>query len=92
MWWDDMPADVKTEVEAAFAAATEWNMAENDRINVEDLAYMKEQGVGIHELTPEQRADWAEAMQPVWKELGDDLVGEQVTARLKEIGGVAAGN
>lgn len=91
-WWDDMPADVKAEVEAAFAAATAWNMAENDRINAEDVAYMAGEGVNIHELTPEQRADWAAAMQPVWQELGTDLVGEEVTTRLKEIGGAAAAN
>lgn len=92
MWWDDMPADIKTEVEAAFAAATEWNMVENDRINADDISYMAGEGVKIHELTPEQRANWAEAMQPVWQELGNDLVGDEVTARLKEIGGVATGN
>lgn len=92
MWWDDMPVDVKAEVEAAFAAATEWNMVENDRINADDISYMAGEGVKIHELTPEQRANWAEAMQPVWQELGNDLVGDEVTARLKEIGGVATGN
>lgn len=91
-WWDEMPADVKTEVEAALAAATEWNMAENDRINADDIAFIKEQGVGVHVLSPEQRADWTAAMQSVWTELGTDLVGEEVTKRLKEIGGVATSN
>lgn len=87
-WWDDIPADMKPEVEAALRAATEFNMAENERINKEDTAFMAGEGVKINYLGAEQRAAWAEAMQPVWKELGTDLVGEEVIARLKAIAGV----
>lgn len=87
-WWDSIPADMKPEVEAALAAATEFNMAENARINKEDTDYMAGEGVKINYLSAEQRAAWADAMQPVWKELGTDLVGEEVMTRLKEIAGV----
>lgn len=88
MWWDGLPEDVKTEIEAALAAATEWNMAENTRINGEDLEFIAAEGVQVHQLNAEQRAAWAAKMEPVWQELGTELVGEEVMARLKEIAGV----
>lgn len=87
-WWDSLPADVKPEVEAALAAATAWNMTENTRINGEATKFMAGEGVQIHELSADQRAAWSNAMQPVWKELGEDLVGADVIARLKEIAGI----
>lgn len=87
-WWDEMPADVKSEVEASLKEATEFNMKENIRINGEATKFMEEEGVKIHYLNDEQRAVWASAMKPVWQELGNELVGDEVMNRLKEIAGV----
>jgi hypothetical protein len=36
-------------------------------------------------LSPEQRKLWVDALQPVWVEFGDKLVGTEIMARLKEI-------
>lgn len=87
-WWDGMPGDVKAEVQAALADATTWNMAKNTEINASAAEFIASEGVGVHVLTGEQRAAWATAMQPVWDELGTELVGEEVIARLKTIAGV----
>lgn len=85
-WWDGLSSEVRQEVQAALDVATEWNMAENERINGADLDYMAEQGVQIHDLSDEDRSAWIEAMQPVWKHLGTDLVGDDVMSRLRAIG------
>ena len=87
-WWDEMPDDVKTEVQAALDAATAWNMENAITINDDAMKFIEGEGVGVHYLTDEQRAVWVEAMKPVWAELGDGLVGEEVMARLKEIADV----
>lgn len=87
-WWDEMPEDVKTEVQAALAAATAFNMAENEKINGEDVDFIASEGVAVHRLDATQRAAWSAAMKPVWDELGTAQVGEEVMARLKEIGNV----
>lgn len=84
-WWDEMPEDVKAEVQAALDAATAWNMENAITINDDAMTFIEGEGVGVHYLTDEQRAAWVEAMKPVWAELGDGLVGEEVMARLKEI-------
>lgn len=87
-WWDDMPDDVRTEFKAALQAATDWNVAEAVKVNQQDLEFIASKGKKINKLDDEQRAAWAASMSPVWKELGTDLVGDDVIARLKEIAGV----
>lgn len=88
MWWDGLPADAKTEIEAALEAATAWNMENAISINDDAMDYIAGEGVQVHALNDEQRAAWAAAMKPVWDELGTGLVGEEVMVRLKDIAGV----
>ena len=40
------------------------------------------------EINDQERAKWVAASKPVWKKLGNDLVGDKVMSRLKEIGQV----
>ena len=84
-WWENLPKDVALGMEAALDAANKWNWENGKKINEESNTQIKAAGVDIHTLTPEQKALWVKAVQPVWKSLGDDLVGAQVMARLKEI-------
>ncbi|WP_417811807.1 TRAP transporter substrate-binding protein [Thalassospira alkalitolerans] len=84
-WWDSLDDDVRPEIEAALEVATDWNMSQASSLNDGDLEFMAGEGVKIHDLTAEQRAVWVEAMQPVWQELGTDLLGEEVMTRLKSI-------
>lgn len=87
-WWDDMPADIKTEVQAALDVATAWNIENVVLINDAAVDFMAAEGVKVHTLDEQQKQAWVTAMQPVWNELGDQLVGEEVMARLKEIANV----
>jgi C4-dicarboxylate-binding protein DctP len=87
-WWDDMPEDVRSGFEAALQAATHWNVAEALKINQGDLEFIASTGKKVNKLDDAQRAGWAAAMSPVWKELGTVLVGEDVMTRLKQIAGV----
>jgi len=84
-WWDGMPADVKTGVQAALDATTKWNWANADKINEGANDFMRNAGTNIHTLTAAQKKLWQDAVKPVWKELGEDLVGAKVMNRLKEI-------
>ncbi len=87
-WWQGLDDDVRTEIEAALASATAWNMENAVRINAEAYEFIEGEGVQVHALSDDQRAAWVEAMQPVWHELGTELVGEEVMSRLREIAGV----
>jgi C4-dicarboxylate-binding protein DctP len=37
-------------------------------------------GGTIRELTPEQRAEWVEAMKPVWKQFEDEIGADVIKA------------
>lgn len=87
-WWDGLPDDIRAAVKESLEAATVWNVENAKLINDGDIAFIESEGVKINRLTEEQRQQWAAATQPLWKELGDNMVGEKVMARLKEIAGV----
>jgi C4-dicarboxylate-binding protein DctP len=78
-FWDDLPGDVRGNLEKALTEATTFAndiaQAENDKA----LAAMKESGkTEFHELTAEERALWIEALKPVHDEMagrvGKDLI------------------
>jgi len=87
-WWDGLPEEIKAEIQASLEVATAWNMEQAVSLNADDMKFIEGEGKSVHYLSDEQRAAWAEAMKPVWQELGEDLVGKEVMARLKEIAGV----
>ncbi|MDH5748616.1 MAG: TRAP transporter substrate-binding protein DctP, partial [Rhodospirillales bacterium] len=84
-WWDGMPTDVKAGVQQALDATTKWNWENAAKINNDANDFMRKAGTKIHALTPEQKKLWQKAVAPVWKDLGEDMVGAKVMARLKEI-------
>lgn len=57
-------------------------------VKAENLAYIAQAGNQLIELDETQRAAWIELLSPVWTELGVNLVGDEVMARLKKILGI----
>ena len=55
------------------------------KVNQEAVDFIRAKGVKVHELTPDQRKAWQDAVAPVWSELGEKVAGAEVMARLKEI-------
>jgi len=78
-FWKGLPDDVRAELETIMAeVSVEVNKQADDlnRTAKEDIA--KAGTTEIIELTPQQRAQWREAMRPVWqkfeKEIGAELI------------------
>ncbi|OKH88186.1 TRAP transporter substrate-binding protein [Thalassospira sp. TSL5-1] len=88
-WWDGLPDDVRSGIADALKAATDWNLENGLKMNSDDVEFIRQSGVKVHSLNDEQHAAWVAKMKPVWKELGEPLVGPEVMARLKEIAGAA---
>jgi C4-dicarboxylate-binding protein DctP len=84
-WWAGLPGNVRTGIQAALDEATAWNWENADKLNREANEKMRAAGVGVHALSPQQRQQWIDAMAPVWKKLGTDVVGDEVMTRLREI-------
>ena len=78
-FWDGLPADVRDELNKIIAEVTVEVNKQADALNEGDKQRILEAGTTeILTLTPEQRGQWRDAMQPVWKkfegEIGADLI------------------
>ncbi|WP_417707458.1 TRAP transporter substrate-binding protein [Pseudomonas sp.] len=78
-FWKGLPDDVRTELETIMAEVSVEVNKQADALNrtaKQDIA--KAGTTEIIELTPQQRAQWREAMRPVWqkfeKEIGAELI------------------
>jgi len=84
-YWDKLPGDMKGVVKEA-AELSKWhNRRLNRQMNAEYLEKLKEE-MNVTILTPEQRAAFQEAVQPVYEqfaeEIGTELI-EKVQAEVK---------
>ena len=78
-FWDGLPADVRDELNKIIAEVTVEVNKQADALNEGDKQRILEAGTTeILTLTPEQRGQWRDAMQPVWQkfegEIGADLI------------------
>lgn len=84
-WWDGMSDAERAAVQEALDVATKWNFENAAKENAAAYEAVAAAGKSVHDLTPEQREQWVEAMKPVWSKFGSDVVGEKVMDRLVEI-------
>jgi len=78
-FWNGLPADIRTELEAILAEVSIEVNKQAESLNQNDKKRILEAGTTeIVTLTPEQRNEWRDAMRPVWKkfegEIGADLI------------------
>lgn len=78
-FWNGLPADIRTELEAILAEVSVEVNKQAESLNQNDKQRILDAGTTeIITLTPEQRNQWREAMRPVWKkfegEIGADLI------------------
>jgi C4-dicarboxylate-binding protein DctP len=82
-FWQALPADLRTGLEATLAEVTQWGNARSEAINLEDRQRIVDSGRSeISVLTPAQLAAWQAAMRPVWDEFRDRIGAELVDAAL----------
>jgi C4-dicarboxylate-binding protein DctP len=84
-WWDGLKPEVRDAMKTAMDESTKWNWENTAKENHEALEAMKAGGATIHELTPEQRKAWVDAMKPLWDSLGNELVGAETMKRIMEV-------
>src|SRR3954447_3363085 len=69
-FWDGLPADVRGQLEKAMAEATAYANEIAQTENDEALAEIKKSGKSeLIELTPEQKAAWRKALEPVYADM-----------------------
>jgi C4-dicarboxylate-binding protein DctP len=88
-FWSGLPDDVRTELETIM---DEVNVEVNrlaEEFNLQDKQKIIDSGRSeIIQLTPEERAAWVEAMQPVWDQFTDDI-GEDIVEAARAANGAS---
>jgi len=79
-WWKKLPPDIREGLTKAMKEATAVNNKVADDLNQEAKAKIAASSAKIHQLTPEQRKKWQEAMKPVWKKFEKDIGASTIKA------------
>jgi C4-dicarboxylate-binding protein DctP len=73
-FWNGLPDDVRTELEKIMDEVTAEVNRLADELNQQDKQKIIDSGRSeIIALTPEQRTEWLNAMQPVWDQFREDI-------------------
>ena len=73
-FWDGLPEDVRASLDKAVAEATAYGNGIAKEENDKALQAMKDAGkTEFHELTPEEKTAWLEALTPVRAEMADRI-------------------
>jgi len=89
-FWDGLPADIRGELEGAMKEATEYNNQIAQKQNDQALEDIRKSGkIKVYELNDQERAEWRNALKPVWKQMqgrvGQDLI-DQVDKEAAALG------
>jgi len=84
-FWDKLPADIRTELNAAMKEATEYNDKVAEEDNLKAVAAINASGkTTIYTPTPEEKALWVKAMAPVQEEMAPRIGRDLIEAVRKE--------
>ena len=88
-FWDELPADTRAQLEKAMKEATDYANSIAQEENDKALQAMKDAGkTEFHELSDDERAQWVEALKPVYEEVAGRVGADTIAAIQK----AAAGN
>jgi C4-dicarboxylate-binding protein DctP len=80
-FWTGLPDEQRAEVKAALDEALAYGNQVAREKAIEDKQKIAESGrTEIIELTPDQRAQWVDAMKPVWERFEDEIGAERIEA------------
>lgn len=79
-WWDSLDADVRDQLNTIVHEVTATRNAAIAQVDADNRQAVLDAGGVIRELSDEQRADWVEAMKPVWEQFEGDVGADSIAA------------
>lgn len=79
-FWEGLPDDVRDQLATILAEVTGIRNADSTAVNEANKKLIVEAGSEVRQLTPEQRAQWVEAMKPVWTQFEGDIGADLIEA------------
>jgi C4-dicarboxylate-binding protein DctP len=87
-FWDGLPGDIRSQVQKAMDDATDYANGIAQQENDDAIAAMKKAGtMTFYELTPDEKAEWMKAMQPVADEMASRIGKDLIEQFRREAGG-----
>lgn len=88
LFWDGLPADVRTQLEKAMAEATQYSNEISEKENADALEEMKKSGkTEFITLTDAQKGNWKKALQPVYEDAAKRVTKNLIDEFEKEVSG-----
>ncbi len=82
-FWQALPDDLRSGLEAVLAEVTQWGNARAEQINLDDRKRIVDSGRSqITVLTPDQLEAWQAVMHPVWDKFRDKIGADLIDAAL----------
>ena len=72
-WWDNLPDATREQLSTILEEVTATRNTEAVAVNQENKELIMEAGGTVRQLTDAQRAEWVEAVKPVWAQFEDDI-------------------
>jgi C4-dicarboxylate-binding protein DctP len=79
-WLDSLDPEVRDQFTTILSEVTETRNQKSYEVNQEAKQAIMDAGGTVRQLTPEQRANWVEAMKPVWNQFTDDVGQDNIDA------------
>ena len=79
-FWENLPADIRAQLEVILTQVT---LERNDvayRLAEENKARVIDSGSQVRVLSPDERAEWVNALKPVWKMFEEDIGRDVIAA------------
>ncbi|NGQ94919.1 TRAP transporter substrate-binding protein [Brevibacillus sp. SYP-B805] len=84
-FWNKLPPDIQAKIMEAMEETTAWNYQTALAMNDSQLKLLKERtDLQIHVLTPEEKAQWQQALQPVYAAHAE-AIGKELMTSLEQL-------
>ncbi len=85
-FWDNLPADIRKQLEQILHEVSVERNAISDRINLENKEKIIAAGTVVRQINAQQREAWVAAMKPVWIQFEDDIGADVIDAAVASNG------
>ena len=85
-FWDNLPADIRKQLEQILHEVSVERNAISDRINLENKEKIIAAGTVVRQINAQQREAWVAAMKPVWIQFEDDIGADVINAAVASNG------
>jgi TRAP-type C4-dicarboxylate transport system substrate-binding protein len=82
--WNSLPADIQEQIEKAAKDAMAWEIELSRKSIDEGIQLLKDKGVEVTDLSPEELEPFREKTAPVYEKYASEKVGKEIVTAFEE--------